>query len=171
MTAIRGLLAQGCGRIVIVAHSGGAIISFMTLCDRVFMDDRVDKLVTLGEGLALAWRIDDAYKSMPPGSRLAGKPKDLRPNLRWTDFWATYDPAPGGPIVAPAGVSVADESRSTINRMSILEDHGSYWDNDEDFMIPLLQNIDAPNGDRRGIAVLQGHRASRRCAGPGAAGE
>ena len=30
--------------------------------------------------------------------------------------------------------------------MSILEDHGAYWDNDEDFLIPLLQNIDTPTG-------------------------
>ena len=30
--------------------------------------------------------------------------------------------------------------------MSILEDHGSYWDNDEEFLVPLLQHIDAPTG-------------------------
>jgi hypothetical protein len=30
--------------------------------------------------------------------------------------------------------------------MSLLEDHGAYWDNDEDFLIPLLQNIDTPVG-------------------------
>ena len=30
--------------------------------------------------------------------------------------------------------------------MSILEDHGSYWDNDEEFLIPLLQHIDTPSG-------------------------
>ena len=55
--AIRGLRGEGCGRIVIVAHSGGAIVSFTTLCDPAYLDERVDKLVTLGEGLALAWRI------------------------------------------------------------------------------------------------------------------
>ena len=43
-----------------VAHSGGAIVSFTTLCDPAFMDLEVDKLVTLGEGLALAWRIENA---------------------------------------------------------------------------------------------------------------
>jgi hypothetical protein len=146
VTAIRGLRAEGCGRIVIVAHSGGAIVSFTTLCDPTYMDEKVDKLITLGEGLALAWRIQDATKGLPPGSRLLGDLSELRPELRWADFWATYDPAPAGPIQPPRGVHLADSSHMTINRMSILEDHGSYWDNDEEFLIPLLQEIDAPAG-------------------------
>lgn len=147
VAAIRGLRAEGCGRIVVVAHSGGAIVSFTTLCDPAFMDVKVDKLVTLGEGLALAWRIENAYKGLPPGSRLEGDLSKLRPELRWSDFWSSYDPAPAGPIAPPAGVSVADRSNPTVNRMSILEDHGSYWDNDEEFLIPLLRDIDSPTGD------------------------
>ena len=147
VAAIHGLQAEGCGRFVVIAHSGGAIVSFTTLCDPEFMDVRVDKLVTLGEGLALAWRIEDAYKAgLPAGSRLQGDLSKLRPDLKWADFWSTYDPASAGPIEAPAGVSVADQSHSTVNRMSILEDHGSYWDNDEEFMIPLVQHIDTPSG-------------------------
>ena len=144
VAAIRGLEAEGCGRIVVVAHSGGAIVSFTTLCDPAFMDLKVDKLITLGEGLALAWRIENAYKGLPPGSRLQGDLSKLRPDLRWADFWSSYDPAPAGPMEPPSGVSIADQSQPTINRMSILEDHGSYWDNDEEFMIPLLQHIDVP---------------------------
>ncbi|MFI5258393.1 MAG: hypothetical protein ACHQ01_02105 [Candidatus Limnocylindrales bacterium] len=146
VAAIRGLRAEGCGRIVLVAHSGGAIVSFTTLCDPAYMDVKVDKLVTLGEGLALAWRIENAYKGLPVSSRLAGDLSVLRPDVRWSDFWSSYDPAPAGPIAAPAGVSVADRSNPTVNRMSILEDHGSYWDNDEEFLIPLLREIDAPAG-------------------------
>ena len=145
-TAIRGLRAQGCGRMVVVAHSGGAIVSFETMCDTAFSDIEVDKLVTLGEGLALAWRIEDAWKGLPVGSRLRGDLSGLRRKLLWADFWSTYDPAPAGPLAPPPGVSLADRSYSTINRMSLLEDHGSYWDNDEEFMIPLLQNIDVPAG-------------------------
>jgi hypothetical protein len=146
VAAIRGLQAEGCGRIVIVAHSGGAIVGYTTLCDPAFIDTRVDKLITLGEGLALAWRIENAPKGLEAGSRLLGDLSKLRPNLRWADFWATYDPAPAGPIKPPPGAGVADRSHSTTNRMSILEDHGSYWDNDEEFLIPLLQHIDAPTG-------------------------
>ncbi|MGZ6266733.1 MAG: hypothetical protein ACXWN4_07495, partial [Candidatus Limnocylindrales bacterium] len=150
VAAIRGLRAEGCGRIVVVAHSGGAIVSFTTLCDPAYMDVGVDKLITLGQGLALAWRIDNAYKGLPQGSRLAGNLSKTRPNLRWADFWSTYDPAPAGPIDPPAGVSLADRSHSAINRMSILEDHGSYWDNDEEFLIPLLQHIDTATGEPEG---------------------
>ncbi len=146
VAAIRGLRAEGCGRIVLVAHSGGAIVSFTTLCDPVYMDVKVDKVVTLGEGLALAWRIENAYKGLPPGSRLQGDLSKLRPDLRWSDFWSSYDPAPAGPMAPPHGVSVSDRSNATVNRMSILEDHGSYWDNDEEFLIPLLREIDASAG-------------------------
>jgi hypothetical protein len=144
--AIRGLQAEGCGRIVVVAHSGGAIVSFTTLSDPAFLEIKVDKLITLGEGLALAWRIEGAAKGLPAGSRLLGDLSELRPDLRWADFWSTYDPAPAGPLAPPPGARLADRSHSTINRMSILEDHGSYWDNDEEFLVPLIQNIDAAAG-------------------------
>ena len=146
VAAIKGLQAEGCGRIVLVAHSGGAIVSYTTLCDPAFAKVGVDKLITLGEGLALAWRIENAPAGLEPGSRLLGDLTKLRPDLRWADFWATYDPAPAGPIEPPPGAGVADRSHSTTNRMSLLEDHGSYWDNDEEFLIPLIQHIDVPAG-------------------------
>lgn len=145
--AIKGLQAEGCGRIVVISHSGGAIVSYTTLCDPAFLGVGVDKLVTLGEGLALAWRIELAAKGLAPNSRLLGDLTALRPNLRWSDFWSTYDPAPAGPLMPPPGARAADRSHSTVNRMSLLEDHGSYWDNDEEFMIPLLQNLDTPDGE------------------------
>ena len=145
--AIEGLRKEGCGRMVVVAHSGGAVVGFETLCDPAFAAIEVDKFITLGEGLALAWRIEGAWKGLPPGSRLAGDLLAKRPQLLWADFWSTYDPAPAGPIAPPPpGVRIPYRPSSTINRMSLLEDHGSYWDNDEEFMIPLLQNIDVPAG-------------------------
>ena len=145
--ALRGLRAEGCSQMVLVAHSGGAIVSFETLCDAAYRDIAVDKLVTLGEGLALAWRIEHAWKGLPAGSRLLGDLSNERPNLLWADFWSTYDPAPAGPIdPPPPGVHIPYRHPSAVNRMSILEDHGSYWDNDEEFIIPLLQNIDVPTG-------------------------
>ncbi|MGD0123409.1 MAG: hypothetical protein ABSC46_12720 [Candidatus Limnocylindrales bacterium] len=147
VNAVRGLRAQGCSRIVVVAHSGGAVVSFETLCDPVYADEPVDKLITLGEGLGLAWRIEETRRGLPGDSRLRGDLRALRPKLRWVDFWSTYDPAPAGPISPSRGVKlVRHQSRVTVNRMSLLEDHGAYWDNDEDFLIPLLQNIDTPAG-------------------------
>jgi hypothetical protein len=146
VAAVRGLQAEGCGRVVVVAHSGGAIVGYTTLCDPTYATVVVDQLITLGEGLALAWRIENAPDGLEPGSRLLGDLSKLRPDLHWADFWATYDPAPAGPIKPPTGAGVADRSYSTTNRMSILEDHGSYWDNDEEFLVPLLRHIDAPPG-------------------------
>jgi hypothetical protein len=71
----------------------------------------------------------------------------MRPKLRWADFWSTYDPAPAGPIHPPASAKlVRRHSHEIVNLMSILEDHGAYWDNDEEFLIPLLQEIDTPTG-------------------------
>ena len=138
-----------CGSIVVIAHSGGAIVSFTTLLDPAYAKRRADRLLTIGQGLALGWRLDDTGKAggTPRSDRLTGDLVKARPTLQWADFWASYDPAPAGPIVAPPGVKLAVDSRPVTNRMSILEDHGTYWDNDEGFLIPLLRHLDVPRGD------------------------
>ena len=162
--AIRGLQDEGCGRMVVIAHSGGAVVSFEMLCDPYFADLAVHKLVTLGEGLALAWRIENAATDLPVGSRLRGDLTAVRPQLQWSDFWSTYDPAPAGPLNPPPEVRLADRTNSAINRMSLLEDHGSYWDNDEEFMIPLLQDIDTPGHPSESRFFRDGSLATVRLA-------
>jgi len=144
--AIDGLVAQGCGRIVLVAHSGGAIVSFTTLVDPAYTDRCVDKLITIGEGLGLAWHLEHRDRLLIPGSRLAGDIRDKRSEMLWYDFWASYDPAPGGPLVHPLDLPLPVDSRPITNRMSIFEDHGAYWENDEGFLIPLIRHLDAPAG-------------------------
>jgi hypothetical protein len=100
--SIQRLVDDGCDAIVIVAHSGGAFVSFETLLDPAYAHLPVDKLVTLGQGLGLAWRLaaDPDVHDITPGSRLVGDLAAVRPNLRWVDFWASYDPAPAGPLPA-----------------------------------------------------------------------
>jgi hypothetical protein len=146
---------QGCGSIAIVAHSGGAIVSFTTLLDPLYQKDgakpfTVQRLITIGEALALGWRLDATGTAQARGSsdRLTGDLVAARPELQWTDVWASYDPAPAGPIEpAPPGVKVpAIDSRPVTNRMSILEDHGAYWENDEGFVIPLVRILDEIRG-------------------------
>ena len=44
--------------ITIVAHSGGAIVTYMTLADPMTAELQVDRVVTHGEGANLAWRLD-----------------------------------------------------------------------------------------------------------------
>ena len=106
--AIGRLRADGCDAIVIVAHSGGALVTFETLLDPAYLELHVDKLVTLGQGLGLAWRlaVDPDAHEITPGSRLVGDLAAVRPDLRWVDVWASYDPAPAGALPARGGLVV-----------------------------------------------------------------
>jgi hypothetical protein len=108
--SIEGLLRDGCDAIVIVAHSGGALVSFETLLDPAYAHLRVDKLITLGQGLGLAWRLaaDPDVHDIRPGHRLVGNLARARPGLRWVDVWSSYDPAPAGPLPARGGLAAAD---------------------------------------------------------------
>jgi hypothetical protein len=169
---VAALEAQRCESIVLVAHSGGAIVAFETLLDAAYVPEsqraiHVDKLITIGEGLKLGWRLEGADEHpLARGNRLAGDLGAVRPQLRWTDVWASFDPAPAGPLVTPPGVALdvappgdrgmtaaesADhrlhvESRPVTNTMSLLNDHGGYWDNDEGYLVPLLRHLDDPRG-------------------------
>jgi len=168
--AIDRLRAADADAIVVVAHSGGAIVAFETLLDPAFLDRPVDKLVTLGQGLSLGWRLEaDPEAGVPrPGDRLLGDLGAVRPNLRWVDVWASYDPAPAGPLrpidgvplevvdppaadalraeQRPATSPLVVESRAVTNRMNVLDDHGTYWQNDEGFLVPLVRHLDAARG-------------------------
>ena len=114
--SIEHLLDDGCDAIVIVAHSGGALVTFETLLDPAYAHLRVDKLVTLGQGLGLAWRLaaDLEVKEITPGHRLVGNLARARPGLRWVDVWASYDPAPAGPLPGRGGIApAAAQDRAT----------------------------------------------------------
>ena len=157
---IRGGLAEavsrlrevgGCDRIVVVAHSGGVMVSYLALTDPA-LDPKaldVDKLVTFGEGWNLALRLTPAEVGM--ADRLRRDITAAHPDLRWRDFWGSHDPAPAGALalgeITPPVVG-ADRVRSfrVWNRRSLLEDHGGYFDNDEEFVVPLMREIDVPDG-------------------------
>jgi hypothetical protein len=152
--AIERLRAQGCTRIVVVAHSGGAMVSYLTLTDPALAHAQVDKLVTFGEGWNLALTLT------PEGAGMADRlRRDItvrQPRLRWRDFWGSHDPAPAGALKTGQIERVAGEtgpanpeairSYRVWNRRSLLDDHGGYFDNDEEFTIPLLREIDAAGG-------------------------
>jgi hypothetical protein len=114
--SITGLTADGCDAIVVVAHSGGALVSFETLLDPAYADLQVDKLVTLGQGLGLAWRLaaDPDVQEITPGHRLVGNLARRRPGLRWVDVWASYDPAPAGPLPARGGIAPEPPEASLV---------------------------------------------------------
>ena len=163
--SVRGRLARAVGdlqaaradEIVVIAHSGGAIVTWTTLADEDTADLQVDQLVTIGEGLNLGWNItsgdgtaDDAAGMLDRARRrfrLLYRPLlAVRERLRWVDYWGSRDPAPSGSL-DPPDVDLeppADRfvSMPIWNLLSFRQDHGGYWDNDEEFVIPLLRRLE-----------------------------
>lgn len=159
---VEWLKRNHCDHVVLVAHSGGTIVSFATLLryDRAAFE--VTKLVTLGEAIQLAWRLEDEARDWVPGNSVRGDVAVNHPDLRWVDVWASYDPAPSGelteidgcPLIAveklserPDDPRMHIESRPVTNFMHLGLDHGGYWLNDEGFLIPLIRHLDDPTGD------------------------
>ena len=156
------LRRNGCDVVVVLAHSGGTIVSYATLLRYDQNAFPVTKLVTLGEAIKLGWSLEDEAGDWVPGNTVRGDVKAKHPELRWVDIWASYDPAPSGelhevdgcPLVVverlPDTANVGKmevESRPVTNFMHLGLDHGGYWDNDEGFLIPLIRHIDQPTGD------------------------
>jgi hypothetical protein len=158
--AIRALRAYGCDRIAIVAHSGGTIVAYMALSDPAY-EDGADTLITFGEAISLGRDIapnagEDG--GVPPSIRLAPgaalRIGSSTHQARWIDFWGSHDPAPCGALEPefpmfdeavldrPDWPGKASRSIRVLNRRSVLEDHGSYWENDEEFLYPLLAQLE-----------------------------
>ena len=154
---------NGCQNVVLVAHSGGTIVSFATLLRYKHDAFDVAKLVTLGEAIKLGWELEQASNDWVPGNTIRGDVRLNHPNLRWVDVWASYDPAPSGELAGipnevpllpverlsekPNATTMEVESRPVTNFMHLGLDHGGYWANDEGFLIPLIRHIDDPNGN------------------------
>lgn len=144
--SIRALRAFGCHRIVVVAHSGGTIVSFMALSDPA-LTESADSLVTHGQAIQMAREIYRSEGESPssPARRLALGTR-LRGVSRWRDFHGTHDPAPSGslaeaePGASPPGTDFVDSE--VWNRMSIAADHGGYLGNDEEFVEGLMEEIE-----------------------------
>ncbi|MEW5992491.1 MAG: hypothetical protein AB1736_14270 [Chloroflexota bacterium] len=157
VATIKALRAYGCRRIVVIGHSGGTMVSLQTLTDPAYPRLKVDKLITHGEALNLAWRLESEEQDLerprlPRDHRMAGDLAIAQPHLLWRDFWATHDPASSGPPVLPEGMTDAGAPRflaeRVYNRMRISEDHNVFWANDEHFVMPLIREIDAATTDR-----------------------
>jgi hypothetical protein len=180
--AVADLQEAKAGTIVVIAHSGGAIVSWTTLADESTSDLRVDHLVTIGEGLNLGWNITSGDGTEPDIEAMLARARqrferlyqplmELRPDLRWTDYWGSRDPAPSGPLAPPDAALRPPAERSTSmpiwNLLSFREDHGAYWDNDEEFVIPLLRRLEDRPDDSSYFGddiahILRSNRRRRR---------
>ncbi len=169
--ALQDLDANHCQSVVVVAHSGGAIVSYMTLADEAKKRIPVSRLITLGEGLNLAWRLtagDDGQVDEDTRrryQRLYTDVFDHRPNLKWDDFWSSQDPAPVGVLnPSPDALDTAHlgriQSHAVWNRLAFGDDHGAYWDNDEEFLMPLVRLLDV-SGSASQLFDIEHDDASR----------
>ena len=94
----------------------------------------------------------------------------LPSSIDWHDYWSSHDPVPRTALdVPPTASEEASKPRSheTWNLRDSQADHTVYWENDEEFLIPLIEVIDRVPGtlpaSRRGFAwQYQGYWAGRR---------
>jgi len=61
--------------------------------------------------------------------------------LDWIDYWATSDPVPNGPF-APEGTVPGLQQVRITNRISWFTDHTTYWENRDEFVMPLASELD-----------------------------
>jgi hypothetical protein len=183
--AIEAVQRMGCDRVVVVAHSGGVVASYMTLADPANATLPVVKLISFGQGLSIAWRLMDvsaetsAERALNLGGYLA---LPLPATIEWTDFFATDDPVPAGPIWTqyradrenpppdacwPLSGQAREWSGTRVaNRWQMPDDHGEYFANDEQFLIPVARSIyDAGRSEGR-VSLFRAtdskHKASVR---------
>ncbi|MBV9602776.1 MAG: hypothetical protein JOZ87_38790 [Chloroflexi bacterium] len=150
-----------CDELIIVAHSEGCVVSLGMLTDPIFVDvaRRTRKLLTFGAGLNKTWLIK------PTLDRLFAP---LTGDTLWTDFWASYDPVPAGPldptrrklangaacqmtdVYQPSGDALAQVgpgqppiNEQVTNGMNVMTDHGGYFTNEEQVVIRLAAEISA----------------------------
>lgn len=158
---VRWLKRNGSDHVVLLAHSGGTIVSYATLLRYTNAELPVTKLITFGEAIKLGWRLEMDTREWADGNPVRGDLRAGHKDLRWVDFWASYDPAPGGPMepadgcplravdklsVVPKCDEIEVESRAVTNFMHLADDHGGYWSNDEGFLIPVIRHIDDAAG-------------------------
>jgi hypothetical protein len=161
---------HGCDRIAVIAHSGGTIVAYMTLSDPDLAAS-ADLLITHGQAVELARRFEaqaeepDVAQVRPSVTRIreVANPDDLRVST-WRDFYGTHDPAP---IKTPSDLvppTPARQATEVVNLRSIRGDHGGYWSNDEEFVLPVLQELERAAS---GAAVGQPSRFTRSGGGCG----
>ena len=101
--AIGDCVDAGCGTIVVIGHSGGTIVGYMTLADEAYSSLPVSTFVTHGQALTLAWRLahfgepevaDHHPDRLYAGDRLSDGPHEARVPIRPPVVRLLGDPRP-----------------------------------------------------------------------------
>lgn len=156
---ITGVADAGFARVALVAHSGGAVASYMTLTDDALWQStpsrptlpKVVTLITLGQGLNIAWRLSGVGdgkacgNAVGTGRRLTASPRLNHDQLRWYDYFSEGDTVSETRLRPPdcLEATVPDENdRHEIENVPS-NPHGTYWDNDEEFVLPVVRRLEA----------------------------
>jgi hypothetical protein len=156
---------QQCKEIYVMAHSGGCVVSYETLCAEgdiwkptAGTPPNVVKLFTMGDGLNIDWRLQPwKWWRRPHQWRLF---LPLNPSVTWLDFYAGLDPVSMGSVKVPKhvqdhmredqkedplqrqGVAKPRWNLPVTNWMDVFSDHGGYWENDEEVLSRVACEID-----------------------------
>ena len=166
-----------CDTVTIIAHSGGAIVSYDALSGAEVKSWKFDEegttvtWFTVGSGLNLAYRM---------GATRGFWDRGLDRRVKWVNLWARYDPVPHGPAIKQMQQRIAADPQGTdrchslrvVNRDNPFADHGEYWRNYEEVVSrfvyeimghpqqgqPLRQDVQKAIGEieqhRRGVAKI-----------------
>jgi hypothetical protein len=156
---ITGVADAGFARVAVVAHSGGAVASYMTLTDGVLWQPTASRptapavvtLITLGQGLNIAWRLSgvgdgkDCSRATGTARRLTADLRLDHRQLRWYDYYSEGDTVSESLLRPPAclvGTVPGESDRYEIQNVPA-NPHGTYWDNDEEFVLPIVRRLEA----------------------------
>jgi hypothetical protein len=90
--------------------------------------------------------------------------------FRWVDIFATHDPVPSGSMFKNQKLK-GFKTHSVANRMSMIADHTSYWDNGDEFVGMIARELDSVagtglfqrNDDKRLARSIRARRKRVRC--------
>ena len=123
-TVAIALLPRALSLVTVTDSDARSMIWFLYLIVPLTM---LTAAVTMVLGNITAWPERAATLSLSP--------------LDWIDYWATSDPVPNGPLASEGTIRALQQVKIT-NRISWLTDHTTYWENRDEFVMPLARELD-----------------------------
>jgi hypothetical protein len=160
--------------VFVVAHSLGGVVSFEALTGGRMTETIEDTFsagvesserrpslhfITAGSVLNMAW-------DLAPVSEQYRFYREPSTKMNWVDLWSQQDPGPRGRIRPPSAIPASRVSSDCVaNRMSIVQDHTSYWDNVPEVVARILKEISGSKLDHELQMDVKGHQSRVRVLG------